>query len=270
MIKKVELQTQQSELLKACQAKPQSAMQEEVSSIEKSLYNTKGSNVYFCGMVKCLNQAEEVLADGLRAIKENGRKKFNEHDVRDIMEALRKNSKAEDKEEVLIMSKSLLDPDWGLEVDNKTFKRVVGALANRTEEERYAILEFAQYEARNATNPMNTFTKLPKETQDELTGFLHDIKELRYGDLFADNELDPEMGDGLYDLFKVAMYAHEDLPKLSAAQAKLYKQEQMEIIASDIEYLQKYDQYKTPEQKEKVVQFAKNIHEYFSKTFVNG
>ena len=281
MINKVELKTQQTEM-KTCQNKPEiSVKNNDEPQIEKSIYNSKGSNVYFCGLVRGLSVAEEAIADNFRTFIENGRRKFNEHDIRDIMDIVKRGKTNEEKEFMFDVVNALLDPiekqkvDEKVvrqvvnEIDNVTLKRTLLALEGKSEEGRWAIIDFADYEARHATNPMSTFIKLPKETQDELTVLLEKIRTVRYADNpMKDDDLTLEAGDSLYDLFKVVMYTHEDLPKLNPAERKTYLLEQLDIIGGDIRNWQKTDEIKSPEMREKVVGLTKDILYYFTDKFI--
>lgn len=280
MIKKVELQPQINET-KACDNKPQTCVQmAEPQQVEKSIYNSKGSNVYFCGMVRGLTHAEEIIAEGFREFVQYGKRKFNEHDIRDIMDIVKRGKTKEEKEFMLDAVNALLDPvtkervsgkivrDVAVEVDNKVIKKTLLAMEGKSEEAKCAILDFADYEIRHATDPMTSFVKLPKATQDELTGFLERIQSIRYGNPMRGEDLSLEAGDSLYDLFKVVMYAHEDLPKLSPADRQKYLLEQLEVIGSDIRAWQKNDEVQSPEQRQQIVNLAKDMLHYFTDKFV--
>ncbi|MBE7710051.1 MAG: hypothetical protein E7Z93_06365 [Cyanobacteria bacterium SIG32] len=280
MIKKVELQSQINET-KVCNNKPQTPVQTiEPQQVEKSIYNSKGSNVYFCGMVRGLSYAEEVIADGFREFVANGRRKFNEHDIRDIMDIVKRGKTKEEKEFMLDAVNALLDPveknrlDGGSvrivteEVDNKAIKKTLLAMEGKSEEARSAILDFADYEIRHSTDPMTSFIQLPKETQDDLTSFLERIQGVRYGNPMRGEDLGLEAGDSLYDLFKVVMYAHEDLQKLNPAERQKYLLEQLDVIGGDIRHWQKTDEIQSPEQRRQIVNLSKDMLYYFTDKFV--
>ncbi len=282
MIDKLELKTQQPET-KSCSIKAKAIAQNNCSqTVDKSIYNSKGSSVYFCGLVRGLSRVEEDIANELRQFMVDGKRKFNEHSIRDFMEHIQKAKTTEDKKFMReALDALLLDEENQMkymsdgrvvrnvfnDYEPKDLNKVLKSFVDRSEEDKFALLDFAEYELRNATDPMTSFNNLPRKTQDDLLKLIHKVKDLHYGDMMADNGLDTEACDGLYDLFKVAMYAHEDLSKLSAVEAKLYKQEQLEIIRSDIDYWQKCDKFADEKQKQKTIAFAKDVLNYFEKTF---
>ncbi len=281
MINKVELKTQPNEI-KACSSKPEfSASNNEPVQVQKSIYNSKGSNVYFCGLVRGLSVAEEVIAEKFRTFVEYGRRRFNEHDIRDLMEHVKRAKTQEEKEFVFDAVNALLDPvekyklddrvvrQVANEVDNDVLNRTLKVTEGRSEDAKWAILDFADYETRHATNPMQTFARLPKETQDELTGILEKLQKVRYaGNPMRGDDLSLEASDSLYDLFKVVMYAHEDLPKLNPAERQKYLLEQLDIIGGDIRHWQTTDEIESPELRQQVVNFSKDLLHYFTDKFI--
>ena len=141
-------------------------------------------------------------------------------------------------------------------------------MEGKSEEARSAILDFADYEIRHSTDPMTSFIQLPKETQDDLTSFLERIQGVRYGNPMRGEDLGLEAGDSLYDLFKVVMYAHEDLQKLNPAERQKYLLEQLDVIGGDIRHWQKTDEIQSPEQRRQIVNLSKDMLYYFTDKFV--
>lgn len=279
MVNKIGLNAQYLET-KASQSKPELPAQGEVKELEKSIYNSKGSNVYFCGLVRGLSQFEEVIADGFRSFMENGKRKFNEHDIRDIMDAVKKAKTPEEKRFMLDATAALLDVESKIKLDDKVVKNVMNSVDNadvkkalkaieqRPEEECYAILDFANYEFRNATDPLTSFINLPKSTQDEMVLFLQKIKAVGDGSPMSTSELSVEASDNLYDLFKVVMYAHEDLPKLNPAERQKYLLEQLDVIGGDIRSAMKNYEIEAPETRKQIVDLEKEMLYYFTDKFV--
>ena len=145
------------------------------------------------------------------------------------------------------------------------FKKLVKTIAERPEDERFAILQFAQSEIEKAAKPMETFFNLPYKIQDGLTKLLCKIDDVNESFLFKDDYARMSTIDSLYDTFRVALYGHEDMADIDKIFRGSYKKENLEILKSDYNYYKKQDVFKNDLAKEKVLSVVQSITDYFEK-----
>ena len=115
-------------------------------NIDVSLYNSKGVRIPFCGLVKGADFIEENCINFLRKIRENRCRKFDEYDIKEMLETLRKEKNSSDRESVLKEVFCIESEDFGKTPPKDFLKRALRLTAGRPEDERFAILEFAQHE----------------------------------------------------------------------------------------------------------------------------
>lgn len=234
----------------------------EENRIDVSLYNQKGLAVPFCGLVKGADYIEENCINFLRKIRESRRRKFDEYDIKEMLDSLRKEQDSTNKEGVLKEVFLIESEDAGKTPPKDFIKRTLKLTAGRPEGERFAILEFAQYELNNATKPLEAFAALPVEKQDKLVKILKDINKIDDATFSTMDEPPYQNIDSVYDFFRVLVYAEDDLAKLSKAEANTYKVDTYHLIKDDLEFFKKQN-YPNENIKKKVNTVTQNIYNYF-------
>ena len=235
--------------------------------VEVSLYNNKGVSVPFCGITKGADFVEENCIRMIRKVRENRCRKFDESDIKDMIISLRKEKNADNKEG-LLKEVFCLESCDDCKLPNKSIiKNVLNVIAGRPQDERFAVLEFSQYEINNATKPMEAFCSLPKAKQDKLIGILKNIESLNTTPVLGEKSgmLDSNVSDALYDSFRVLVYAEDDLSKLKPEQINDYKVKTFHLLKSDCEY---FENLTYPDKKSKLN--VKNIVEGINKYFIEN
>lgn len=242
--------------------KPVSSFEPE---IQTSLYNTKGANVYFGSLAKGADVMEEQCVKILRAARDGMKRRFAENDIEDIVKSLRVVKNPEEKPEIL---QEIVALDEGIPIpDKKLFKNIIRQIADKPENERFAILEFAGNEIENAAKPMEIFSKLPYRTQNNLTKLLCQIDDVNDNRLYKSESAREAVMNSLYDTFRVPLYAHEDLDKIDRAFRGRAKRENLEMLNADLNYYENLDAYKDELAKLKVLSVVENIRDYFNQAF---
>ena len=234
----------------------------EENRIDVSLYNQKGLAVPFCGLVKGADYIEENCINFLRKIRESRRRKFDEYDIKEMLDSLRKEQDSTNKEGILKEVFLIESEEAGKTPPKDFIKRTLKLTAGRPEGERFAILEFAQYELNNATKPLEAFSNLNVEKQNKLVKILkdiNDINEMPYSNPMTSVE---QNLDSVYDLFRVLVYAEDDLSKLSGSAADKYKIDTYHMLRDDMEFFNNQS-YPNEHIRNKVNATVKNIYEYF-------
>ena len=235
------------------------------SGIETSLYNTKGLNVYFGSLAKGADFIENQCIDILRTARDGVKRRFAENDIEDILVNLKPVKNPKEKPEILQQVLSLDGEFTDVIPDNKMFKNLVGLISEKPEQERYAILQFAENELQNATKPMETFMKLPYRIQNDLTKLLVKIDDANNSFLYKNDEARTSTVNALYDTFRVAMYAEQDMAGYDKIFRKSYKNKNLELLKSDFDFYNKLDGYKSDDAKRLVLNTVQDITDYFEK-----
>ena len=235
------------------------------SGIETSLYNTKGLNVYFGSLAKGADFIENQCIDILRTARDGVKRRFAENDIEDILVNLKPVKNPKEKPEILQQVLSLDGEFTDVIPDNKMFKNLVGLISEKPEQERYAILQFAENELQNATKPMETFMKLPYRVQNDLTKLLVTIDDVNNDFLFKNDNARASAVDALYDTFRVALYAHDDMADVEKIFRGSYKRKNLELLKSDYAYYDRFDGYKSDDAKRLVLDVVDEITGYFEK-----
>lgn len=232
------------------------------SNVETSIYKQKGVNIPFCGLAKGADIFEENCINFLRKIRQGRCRKFDEYDIKEMLKSLRQEKDSSNKESVL-KEIFCLEPDELTAAPSKDLlKRTLKLTAGRGEDERFAILEFAQHELNYATKPLEAFSNLPAEKQDKLIKILKDINDINDVSYPNHGEITNQNLDEVYDFFRTLVYSEDDLSKLSGPAADRYKIDTYHLIKDDIEYFKKQD-YKNENVRNKVNTVIQNIHNYF-------
>ncbi len=92
---------------------------------------------------------------------------------------------------------------------------------------------------------------------------LNKINNINEPGLFKSDKARIETIDSLYDLFRVPVYAEEDLRHMSQTQADTYKLEQLHLLRDDVKFFQKDKYYSDDKTKSKVTSTAYQIYNYF-------
>ncbi len=228
-----------------------------------SIYDKKGMNIYFCGLAKGVDVIEEECIKLLRKERSGRCRKFTEPDIQDMITSLKKCSKSDDKP-VVVQEVLLLEDELSCEKPDKNLiKQLVKVLAGKNEKERYGVLEYAENELKTATEPFGSFARLSNNNQAELIKILSEISDVNEKNLYKSNQDRETLLERMYDLFRMPVYAHEDLSKLSAAEANDYKIEAVKTINHDLNWYKESDIYTNENAKNKVVSIANNILNYF-------
>ena len=233
------------------------------TSVQKSLYTEKGVYIPFCGLAKGQDFIEETCIKMLRKVREHRYRKFAEDDIREILTDLRKVNNPEEKPHI-IQEALTLENENSCESPSKHFvKRVINLTAGKPEDERFAILEFAQHELNYATEPLAAFSKIPEEKQTKLLPILKQINEANDTEMFNSIQGHTETITSLYDIFRTAVYAHDDISKLSVPQANAYKVETLKSMNEDKKFMEKLDFYADKKAKENIISIVDNVMNYF-------
>lgn len=252
-----------------CQTQPPCRLKCAVNSdarnekrLETSIYNSKGTNVYFGSLARAQDAFEAECIQILRKVREHRCRKFDEFDITEMLGSLRKEQNPENKTNVLKEIFSLECEEAGKSPDRKFLKRVLNLTSGRPEDERFAILEFAQNELNIATKPLETFAALPAEKQDKLVKLLKDINNVNDTSWHGGVVSEYYNSDSLYDSFRTLVYAEDDIAKLGTDAANTRKVDAYHILKDDMEYY-KNSTYPDENVKRRVLSAAENIYEYF-------
>ena len=71
--------------------------------------------------------------------------------------------------------------------------------------------------------------------------------------------------DALYDTFRVALYAHDDMADVEKIFRGSYKRKNLELLKSDYAYYDRFDGYKSDDAKRLVLDVVDEITGYFEK-----
>lgn len=238
------------------------------SSIQTSIYNTKGTNIWFGSLAKAQNAIEADCIQLLRKIRENRYRKFAEDDIQTIINDLRKVQKPDEKQHVLEEVLKVEDETSGLKPDKKIIKQLISINSGRPEDERFAILEFAENELQNSTEPLKAFASLPKEKQDKMVKILQKINDINEQNLYKSDNTRNETVNSLYDLFRVLVYTEDDLSKNVIKNTDKYKIEQLKLLQNDLKYFENYKGYNNDIAKGKVTSTANRIYNYFLENII--
>lgn len=226
--------------------------------IETSIYNTKGTNVYFGSLAKAQDAFEAECIQILRKVRNHRCRMFDEYDITEMLGSLKKEQNPENKTNVLKEIFCLECEEYGKKPDKNFLKRVLNLTAGRPEDDRFAILEFVQQELIYAKEPLAAFANLPKEKQDKLVKLLKDIDNVNT----INSEAKYYNPESLYDTFRILVYAEDDLSKLKLADANAYKISTYHILKDDMEYFKNLT-YPDENTKKEVLSVAENIQTYF-------
>lgn len=230
-------------------------------SVDKSLYNTPGMNVYFCGLAKGLDVIEENCIKMLRKAREGRCRKFDEYDIRDILISLRKGKNPEQKSEILRDFLFYEDAN-GVKPDKKLFKQVIDIASDKSESERFALMEYLQNESENVIKPFEAFAKLPKNNQDKLVKILQKIDDVNDKYLFKSDDCRQKIINDLYDTFRVPVFAHDDLTTLKGAEADSCIVQALKLLREDLKCYERSDDFYDNAAKDKIVSIVKDIYNY--------
>lgn len=242
--------------------------QEVSCGIQTSIYNTRGANIWFGSLAKAQNVIEAECIQMLRKIRENRYRKFAEDDIQTIINDLRKVQNPNEKQHVLEEVLKVEDETSGLKPDKKIIKQLISINSGRPEDERFAILEFAENELQNATEPLKAFVNLPKEKQDKLVKILQKIDDINEQNLYKSDNTRNETVNSLYDLFRVLVYTEDDLSKNTIKNTDKYKIDQLKLLQNDLKYFENYNGYNNNISKEKVTTTANQIYNYFLENII--
>lgn len=233
---------------------------------QTSLYNTKGLQVYFKGLVRGVSVAEDLCISLLRNAKNGPYRRFSEDDIQNIITSLKKvedsGSKIDITYEVLELDESRLDKL----PDPKFINKLIKLLADKPQDDHFAILEFAQNDLQKSVKPMEAFFNLPEKKQDDLLVFLRKIDELNDNKFYKSNKAREAAVDSLYDTFKILLYGHEDFNKIHSQTA--LKTENLEILNADKDYYKNLkNTYRDNKSKDKVISLVNEMTDYFKTNF---
>ena len=235
---------------------------EKTTPVDVSLYKQSGLSVAFCGLVRGADYAEENCIRFLRKIRENRRRKFDEQDIKEMLGYLKREKEPDNKENVL-REVFCLESESDVKLPSKDFlKRALKLITGRPEDERFAVLEFAQHELNCAVKPLEAFSNISEQKQNKLIKILKNINELNDIPYSAAEPALVVESESLYDLFRVLVYAEDDLAKLSKAEANTYKVDTYHLIKDDLEFFKKQN-YPNENIKKKVNTVTQNIYNYF-------
>lgn len=231
--------------------------------VQTSIYNTKGLNIAFGSLAKGQNYIEEECIHLLRKVREGRCRKFAEDDISEIISDLRKNKNTSEQPNVLQEVLTVENSENGQKPDKHFIKKLVKLVADNPEDERFAILEFAENELKTSTSPLSEFSNIPPENKKKLAVILKEISNINEPELFKSENARNEILDSLYDRFKVAVYAHEDLKTLPTAQKDAYRIEKINLLKDDMKFFQNSNNYANNTSKTKTESVARQIYDYF-------
>lgn len=234
--------------------------------IQTSIYNTKGTHVYFGGLAKGIDVFENECIDLLRAARNGRKRKFAENEIANILKKLQKVKDPSDKRNVLLEVLELNEENLYNVPDNKLFETIVGLVAGRPEKERFAILEFAANEMENATKPLEIFSKLSDTQQNNLTKLLVKVDDVNRQSFFKDNDARIQIVNSLYDTFRIPLYAHEDVAGMNVFRIPGFKDKNLQILNEDMNFYKKQDCYANETAKSKILSVVDSITDYFKKS----
>lgn len=233
------------------------------NNIETSIYKQKGVNIPFCGLAKGADEIEDACIKTLRKVRENRCRKYTENDIQEVLTSLRQIKKPEEKQHVLEEILQIEDEESGRKLDKNFIKNIININANRPEQDRFAVLEFAQYELSNAAEPLTSFSKLKKEQQEKLIPILKAIDNIDSLKTFKNHQDRNDTISELYDTFRIPVYAHEDLARLGGSEANDYKTEYLKILYNEKNQMKEKDIFTNNYEKYKVSSITENIFNYF-------
>ncbi len=229
---------------------PQTDNDTSTPKFETSIYKQKGVTIPFCAWAKGLNEVEEECIKLFRKARENRCRKYTEPEIIEFMNIIREGHKGKDQVELV---KTLFELDGKIfeknndfskifnprkakrrgrpkvkepkkdPIDAKLINNILNTTKNRSEQEYYAVLEFANHELNaGAVEPLGAFVNLAPEYQNKFLKLMTEINSIN------DMEKCPTIQDivdkdtmfNLYENLRHAIYMTEDLPKLDA-QGKL-------------------------------------------------
>lgn len=235
---------------------------EKTTPVDVSLYKQSGLPVAFCGLVKGADYAEENCIRFLRKIRENRRRKFDEQDIKEMLGYLKREKDPDNKENVL-REVFYLESESDIKLPSKDFlKRALKLITGRPEDERFAVLEFAQHELNCAVKPLEAFSNISEQKQNKLIKILKNINELNDIPYSAAEPAPAVESESLYDLFRVLVYAEDDISRLSGAASDKYKIDTYHLLREDLKYFQNRE-YPAVNIKNKVNSIAADIYNYF-------
>lgn len=237
-------------------------------SIQKSLYKEKGVHIPFCGLAKGQDFIEESCISMLRKVRENRFRKFAEDDIREILADLKKSKSPDEKPHIIQEALTLEDEAAGGLPSKNFIKKVIKLTAGKSEEERFALLEFAQRELQTSTAPLEAFSKISEEKQTKLTRILTAINDANETKYYKSKDAQTKTIDSIYDIFNTAVYAHDDLPKLDINEADKYKLNALKILHSDKKYIQNMNTFSDENAKTKILNIADSIMNYFFENII--
>lgn len=228
------------------------------NKVETSIYNTKGANVYFGSLAKAQDAFEAECIQILRKVRNHRCRMFDEYDITEMLGSLRKEQNPANKTNVLKEIFCLESEEYAEKPDKNFLKRVLNLTAGRPEDERFAILEFAQYEFTSAKEPIAAFASLPKEKQDKLVKLLKDIDNVNT----INSESEYYNPEAMYDTFRTLVYAEDDLARIKGGEADTYKVNTYHTLKDDIEYFKNLT-YPDENIKQRVIPTVEKILNYF-------
>lgn len=240
-------------------------------NIQTSIYNQKGVQIPFCGIAKGIDEAENLCIKLLRGeriqklTRSRGAspRKFDEYDIKEILTILKKTENPEDKPHIIEEVLQLENETNGIKPDKDIIKNVIKLISGKPEAERYGILEYTMNDLKNGVKPIEELSKLPEEKQNKLVKILKNISDINEHELFVSEKAKDETLDSLYDTFRIALYAEDDLSKLDISQANAYKLDKINILNQDRKYFNDLPNYSTQEAKEKIISVSNSILNYF-------
>lgn len=231
--------------------------------IETSIYKQKGLNISFGCLAKGADEAEKICIGLLRKVKEGRRRKFAEDDIEEIIESIKNIKNPEDKKNIIEEVLTIQDNSTGLKPDKHIIKKLVKLVADKPEQERYALLEYAENDLKTVIEPLNAFIRLPKEKQNGLINILKDITDVNEEKFFTTKDAKDETIDTLYEHFRELLYADEELSR-HPAKAKDLKLQTVDLLSDDLKYfINGEDMYSDPKAQNKVVKVAHDVLNYF-------
>ncbi len=233
------------------------------NSIQKSLYTQKGVYIPFCGLAKGQDFIEETCIHMLRKVREHRFRKFDENDIREIITSLKKVPTPEEKPHIIQEALILKDESTGENPPKSFVKKVINLIAGKPEDDRFAILEFAQQELNKATHPLFEFSQIPENNQTKLIKILKKINNTNETALYKNSEAQSETVDSIYDIFRTVVYAHNDLHKMNTNNANSYKLETLKLLYDDKKYMKNLNTYSNENAKIKIIEITDNIINYF-------
>lgn len=238
------------------------------NNIQTSLYNQKGLNVSFGSLAKGIDKAEETCIQLLRKVRDGKRRKFAEDDIMEIITSIKKTKNPDDKKNIIEEVLTIKDDSTGLRPSNDIIKKLVKLVADKSEDERFALLEYAENDLKTVIEPLNAFIRMPKEKQNGLINILKDINEVNESNFFKTQDAKNETIATLYEHFRELLYVDEELSH-NPARAKDLKLQTVGILSDDLKYfINERDKYSNPNAQNKVVKIAHDVLNYFVSNYL--